>query len=532
MQAHDNQHILDQIERVAQLNMVGALDEMAIAVDVLAKDAQELQHDEGTLAALLYKGFLLDYRALYDESIAELEEVVALAHRLNRSDYCMRAYNSLGATYSQKADFYTGLTYYLKAYHLSENHPEYQYNYVILNNIGNLFEWLDEYKTAAEYLEMAYEKYFEDGVDDPPFLLILIINLVDVYSYLEDYDKVQEWSQNAPFDELPEGEQVVECLKIMNQAVLRYRSGDFKEAIAYIEEFFEQSKKTDDYSSIFRCFAHLLKISIELGDPEIVAKLIAHMDAMQGQSMFNSFDFHYAELRLKYYQRYVRAEHAIGDSYIDSYFDESQKTINELKRTYVNSLLVQLELDNSRLEAEKLRRDMQKDVFTNLYNKVGSERLVRSSLDEITEGTLYAFILVDIDNFKLINDFYGHHFGDEIIIETAAILEENQFPQSIVGRFGGDEYMIFSEGLANEDQVAELLSLLLERAHGVTLIDDQIPQLTFSMGVYLFTAPCTYEEAFKKADAALYRAKDQGRNRAIIVNLHNEDVTINGSEHQ
>ncbi|MEG0504884.1 MAG: GGDEF domain-containing protein, partial [Raoultibacter sp.] len=271
---------------------------------------------------------------------------------------------------------------------------------------------------------------------------------------------------------------------------------------------------------------------IELGDPEIVAKLIAHMDAMQGQSMFNSFDFHYAELRLKYYQRYVRAEHAIGDSYIDSYFDESQKTINELKRTYVNSLLVQLELDNSRLEAEKLRRDMQKDVFTNLYNKVGSERLVRSSLDEITEGTLYAFILVDIDNFKLINDFYGHHFGDEIIIETAAILEENQFPQSIVGRFGGDEYMIFSEGLANEDQVAELLSLLLERAHGVTLIDDQIPQLTFSMGVYLFTAPCTYEEAFKKADAALYRAKDQGRNRAIIVNLHNEDVTINGSEHQ
>lgn len=529
MRAHDNQYFLDKIEHIAQLNMMGALDEMAKATEELAEEAEEFQHDEGILAALLYRGFLFDYKALYEESIVALDEVITVGHRMNRPDYCMRAHNSLGATYSQKADFYTSLTHYLKAYHIAEEHPEYKYTYVVLNNIGNLFEWLDEYKTAADYLEQAYAKYYEDNIDDRQFLITAIINLIDVYSYLENYEKVKEWSQGASFNEVAEGEEIVRCLRIMNQAVLCCRQHEYEEAIGFIEEFLDQADKTSDYSSIFRCLTHLLKISIDLNDPTIVEKLMERMDSMQDETTYNSFDFSYSELRLKYYRRYVRGAPSVGDCYVDSYFDESQKTIGELKRTYVNSLLVQLELDHSRLEAEKLRRDMQKDVFTNLYNKVGSERLVRASLEQITDSTLYALILVDIDNFKLINDYYGHHFGDEIIIRTAELLEESEFPQSVVGRFGGDEYMIFSEGLASENQVKKLLGALLERIHGVHLLDDQIDQLTFSMGAYLFNTPHSYEDVFIKADAALYRAKDQGRNRAVLVNLQNEDILIKGS---
>lgn len=529
MSAEDNKHINDQMKYIDQLNADGALEEMAVAVEELSLSSRALQHDEGMMAALLYKGFLLDYRAMYDESIVALEEVVALGHRLSRPDYCMRAHNSLGATYSQKADFYTGLSHYLKAYHISTDHPEYQYNCVVLNNIGNLFEWLDEFGIAAEYLEQAYVAYNEDGVDDLPYLLVLVFNLVDVYSYLENYEKVQEFSSIMPFDELPEGEIVLSCLELMNRAVVSYHEGNFKDVVAAIEAFLEQSAKTSDYNSIFRCSSHLLKISIDLDNASIIEKLMDRMDSMQDQTEYNSFDYQYSELRLKYYQRHVRTQRTAGDDYLDDYFVESQKTITELKRTYVNSLLVQLELDKAHLESAKLRRDMQKDVFTNLYNKVGSEHLVRASLEQFDENKLYAFILIDIDNFKLINDFYGHHFGDEIIIKTAEILEESGFPQSVVGRFGGDEYMIFSEGITDEDEVKTLLGTLLRRVHGVELLDDRIKQLSFSMGAYLFNTSHSYEKAFMKADEALYRAKDQGRNRAIMVDLQRKDALIKGS---
>lgn len=532
MTVNDDQHIHDQIERVAQLNMMGSLDEMSKEVESLLQNAQSLQHDEGIVAALLYRGFLYDYEALYDKSIETLKEVISLGMRLNLPDYCMRAHNSLGSTYSQKADFYTGLSYYLKAYHISADHPEYKYDCVVLNNIGNLFEWLGDYVTATDYLEQSYQKYYEGNVDDPSFLLLLIINLIDVYSYLENYEKVQELTEhNVPFGEIPDGEEVVACLKIMNRAVLCYRAGDQQGALDAIDEFLEQSAKTSDYSSIFRCLIHLLKVSIDLNDCEIIERLMARMDSMQSQTAYNTFDYQYSELRMEYYQRYLRTERSVGDDYIDNYVEESKRTIGELKQTYVNSLLVQLELDNSRLEAAKLRRDMQKDVFTDLYNKVGSEHLVRASLEQFKTGELHAFILIDIDNFKLINDFYGHHFGDEIILRTAVLLEESAFPHSVVGRFGGDEYMIYSEGLTSEAEAEELLFTLLERVHGVVLPDDQIAQLAFSMGAYLFDAPVTYEEAFVKADAALYRAKDQGRNQAVLINLQHEDVVIRGSVH-
>lgn len=531
-----SQEIQIQIEHIRKLNIVGNLQEMRIQVDLLLENARLLHSSEGIAAALLFDSFLSNYSGEVDEGIEKLGHVVTLSNEKELHDYSMRAYNSLANNYSKKGDYYSSLSYYLKAYHIAQAHPEYQYDYVVLNNIGNLFEWLDEYETAASYLEQSYEKYMEMEIDDQPFLLNLVINLVDVYSYLEDFEKAEKWANSYSMDSDEDAEVVTGSLSLMNRAVHSYRQKDFNEAAGLMESFLAYSAKTSDYIYIFRCLIHLLWIALDMENPQVIEKLIERMDILQNQTVLDSFEYRYAELKLEYYRRYLCDAQTTGDIYTETYFKESKKTIAQLKHTYVQSLVVQLELEKTRQDAlraneanEILQRNMQKDVFTNLYNKVGSEQIIRNQIGQRAPDCMQLLVILDVDHFKNINDIYGHYYGDVVIRKTADILECIDLPDKIVGRFGGDEYVIFVNGITDAETVEPVLRKLLALAHEIQLPDNRIRRTTFSIGACLIAAPISYEQAFAEADALLYQAKEQGRNRAILACAQQENLVVLGN---
>ena len=130
------------------------------------------------------------------------------------------------------------------------------------------------------------------------------------------------------------------------------------------------------------------------------------------------------------------------------------------------------------------------------------------------DGQVRWLVIIDIDDFKHINDTYGHIFGDQVIRRVAEIMQELVGQRGVIGRFGGDEYVIVLEKVETRDQLKTLLKTI---AKELALAFDPKTRVTASIGVSEYPVDGNeYEELMRKADKALYLAKEKGKNRHII----------------
>lgn len=157
-----------------------------------------------------------------------------------------------------------------------------------------------------------------------------------------------------------------------------------------------------------------------------------------------------------------------------------------------------------------------RDFFTGLYSKKACEALVNDTI-KMASGNLHYMIMMDVDNFKNINDLYGHLCGDQVILKMAEILNKAVAGRGVVGRFGGDEFFIFTKSVESETALRSMLTYIKKAMKQE--FQDQFggDGLTASMGVVAHPAyGDTYDNLFKKADKCLYIAKEKGKNRFII----------------
>lgn len=157
-----------------------------------------------------------------------------------------------------------------------------------------------------------------------------------------------------------------------------------------------------------------------------------------------------------------------------------------------------------------------KDSATGLLNKRGCMEYTNDILN-LRDGQPHYMMIIDIDNFKEINDNYGHLFGDEVIQKVASVLNSTLNSRGICGRFGGDEFFIFTTKILTEEQLRNLLTSMRKKIMYAYegILDDF--RITLSIGISLYPNDGeTYDSLFKKADACLYLAKNKGKNRFVI----------------
>lgn len=141
------------------------------------------------------------------------------------------------------------------------------------------------------------------------------------------------------------------------------------------------------------------------------------------------------------------------------------------------------------------------DGFTGLYNKTYSQKMIRAVLTEKAQQT-HALILMDIDNFKAVNDTYGHAGGDALLLDIAARLKHTFRKTDIIGRFGGDEFILLIKNIPSIEYLRPKLSSLLNHSTDTVY--------TVSIGAAIFPNNATeFDELFRKADVALYQAKQE-----------------------
>ena len=169
-----------------------------------------------------------------------------------------------------------------------------------------------------------------------------------------------------------------------------------------------------------------------------------------------------------------------------------------------------MDITEEKKNQELLEQKAERDSLTDLYNKAKMRKLVEKHIRRADAHDEGAFLIIDIDDFKSINDTYGHLYGDEVLIKIANILLISTGLEDYAGRIGGDEFCVFCRG-ENAGQHA------METAERISQMADRIQlsgrRVTLSMGISKYPADAaTYEDLYQKADQALYRVKHSGKN--------------------
>jgi len=155
----------------------------------------------------------------------------------------------------------------------------------------------------------------------------------------------------------------------------------------------------------------------------------------------------------------------------------------------------------------------QTDKLTQLYNRLKLDEYLENEFDRYKRGNYtFSIMLIDIDKFKEVNDTYGHQVGDSILIEMANILKDKCRKADIVGRWGGEEFMVICSN-TNIDGATTYAQNLREAVEKFDF--HVVGQKTISIGVSEVSQKDTFATLIQRADDNLYIAKEEGRNRVV-----------------
>ena len=174
-------------------------------------------------------------------------------------------------------------------------------------------------------------------------------------------------------------------------------------------------------------------------------------------------------------------------------------------------LLVFYIIHSSHQKNQELLRSAQTDGLTGTFNKRTTESHINDIFDH-TPQEKGAFIILDVDKFKEVNDHYGHAVGDAVLSKLGQTLLTYFRENDIVGRIGGDEFVIYMRKTASRDGTVSRIQTLLETVRGLSFEEMNGNHITLSIGVAF--APehgNNYMDLYKNADIALYETKQQGR---------------------
>ncbi len=181
------------------------------------------------------------------------------------------------------------------------------------------------------------------------------------------------------------------------------------------------------------------------------------------------------------------------------------------------------DIDRRKKESIVLRQQAEHDLLTGLYNRMTVMDRIDQVLGKSRKVERHALFVIDIDNFKSVNDQLGHLKGDELIIETATQIKRLFRQKDIVGRIGGDEFVVLLRDIASMELIVKKAENI-QNAFGRSGVSTNVG-ISGSIGVSLYPYDgYSYRELFRKADSAMYAAKRSGKNSFRVYTRETREI--------
>ncbi len=175
------------------------------------------------------------------------------------------------------------------------------------------------------------------------------------------------------------------------------------------------------------------------------------------------------------------------------------------------------EIERLQIELEQTSEKMRHDPLTGALNRKGLEESYAKEVSRASRrDTSLCLAVLDIDNFKRLNDTYGHNTGDEALLHLVATVRDCLRPHDTLSRYGGEEFVILLPETSIEDAVIVLQRLQRELTKRYFLANNDKLLITFSAGVTVVLRDEVQSAAIERADVAMYQAKATGKNRVVV----------------
>ena len=258
-------------------------------------------------------------------------------------------------------------------------------------------------------------------------------------------------------------------------------------------------------------------------EKRLLSLLLDNLDLVVSYEMIGNYVYEHKPMSMDALRALVRRLRGkMEDDIIQNIVDEGYSIVNvpssekEYQKNEITEKLEALEEENIRLKVEKevLLKKSTTDPLTGLYNRVKVEEMfLQEQKQFIRNGDPLSLILMDLDYFKAINDVHGHNVGDRYLQELSKTLMVFFRKSDIVGRWGGEEFLILVPR-CTLDRAKETAMRLKDTIHEMDC--PKIGRRTASFGLSTLHEDDTLNSLINRADKALFLAKDGGRNRVEV----------------
>lgn len=172
-------------------------------------------------------------------------------------------------------------------------------------------------------------------------------------------------------------------------------------------------------------------------------------------------------------------------------------------------------------QLDEAKRLAECDYLTGLANRRG----LCNYYDALHKDTILHAMFIDIDNFKRVNDSYGHSVGDQLLVNISQLIQK--YAHGFTSRIGGDEYVVLLDGNMTQDEVVQIARNLLKNIHNIDFRRDILLTVSLSIGIVMYqNADIPLDDVLYKCDAAMYQAKYDGKNRYTVYKTYDKSIEI------
>ena len=478
------------------------------------KVATEAGEEELLADGLFARGYLLGLQGQYAAGLADLKRAQSLFDKLEMTHHALTTINSIAILYNRMGDYAQARDMYARAVKEQRAAGMRRELGVTLHNLGRAHENLQEWPAARAAFQETYDisrslNYPRGEAYGLRGLAAVASGTGDPQSAIATLDRAAELQKQTPDARLHARIELA-------RGIALHRLGQHAASAAALQEALKVFKSAESMNELLSTYAELAAVEAARGAWQ-QAYIYQSSAQETAQSIFrNQIDQRFATLKVEFDTTAKEKENVL----LQRENQANQKALEQERRArglqaIVILLTVMLIALLGALAVHQWRttRQMHALAMTDELTGVPNRRSVLSGLEPLlASSTPCAMLIIDIDHFKSINDQHGHPEGDEALKLVAQKLGSQAPAPALIGRLGGEEFVIVAPGL---DQ-ASATALADQLRESVMTIDTRRwladRRITVSIGLTLSRAGDNPSSMLQRADAALYEAKRGGRN--------------------
>lgn len=459
---------------VEEGNQLGALFSVYPSAEIFKDMFSEAFNQQCYTGIMTRSGKILmfeDHRRFYDTTKNGIDVLKAAELKNTTVDSLIRRFDRKYG--GNAAGLWDGSQYYASFTSMNEN------DWVVFNIIASR----DTGELSDEIMNAASQSVF---------VLLIIAVLIFVFFLLRETRAARQHKYESD---------LMQQIQQSYQLVTRLSDGVMFEGDYHFDTF----TLNDNFSRIFGFSPKIRHISDFLHpDVHVITEDTWKFIAM-GKEFMKGSDQAYAEFRVR------------SDSGDEIWMRVDYMTIYDNQHRPKRLIGKMSNVDSQVRQLTQLETQAERDPLTKLFNRETMKTKTRTFLSQEGLGKHHAFFILDIDNFKQVNDSCGHAAGDVVLVKLADTMRRHFRESDILARLGGDEFVLLMKDVGNDAMLYAKASELLEGIHGLTEECNFGTEISCSIGISLFDRDGkTFDELYKKADAALYSVKSSGKNQFKI----------------